>query len=330
MSYNLLITGATGFIGGFLAQEAIDQGYKVFAAVRASSDTKYLETLTNISIIEVNLADPQSISNAITTNHIDYIINNAGLTRSKSQDQLNKVNASYLDNLFNGIKLSKTNIKRVVHVSSLAAYGPADYTKKGVIKNSSIPHPVTMYGKSKLLGESIIKNQSSQPYVIIRPTAVYGPKEKDLFTIFKMINGGLQTKVGFSPQKLTFIYVKDLVVYMINALTQGPDNEAYFISDGKYYSNHEFNELVKTTLQKKTLKLSIPLPVIKMLGYLSQIWGNITNTYPPLNIDKVQEIKAKSWVCDTSKNINLGYTPKYSLEKGIEETVAWYKNNNWL
>lgn len=330
LSKNVLITGATGFIGGFLVEESLRQGYSVFAAVRKTSNTTHLKSLGVVNFVIFDFDDIVSTSKIITKHKIDYIINNAGLTRSKSQAELNKVNAESVGLLLKSIEFSNHKIKRLVHISSLAAFGPADFTKEGIVTNATIPRPVTMYGKSKLAGESILKKQTNQSYVIIRPTVVFGPKEKDLFTVFKMINGGIQTKVGFKAQKLTFIYVKDLVVYMVNALTHGKDRAEYFISDNNTYSNHEFNELIRTSLNKKTIKLSIPLPIIKVVGYISEYWGNLTNTYPPLNIEKIQEIKAKSWNCDTTKNAELGYEPKYSLKKGVEETVSWYKKNDWL
>jgi nucleoside-diphosphate-sugar epimerase len=243
---------------------------------------------------------------------------------------MNEVNANYVKNICEACHITKSNVQRLVHISSLAAFGPAEYTDGEIVNEKSKPHPVTMYGRSKLKGEEVLKSQKEIPYIIIRPTAVYGPREKDLFTVFNMINKGIQTKVGVANQKLTFIYVKDLVVYMINGLTAGHNNISYFISDGKSYSSHEFNETIRTSINRKTLKLTIPLPIIKILGYLSELWGNLTNTYPPLNIDKVKEIKAKSWVCDTSPNQELNYTPKYSLQQGVKETVNWYKSKNWL
>ena len=330
MRKKVLLTGGTGFIGGFLAQEIAKSNYDLIAAVRPTSDTTYLSEIPNIKIIEFPFDDVVKIQNILNDHSIDFIINNAGLTRSKSEAMMNKVNAEYLENLLTASENSSKKIKRLIHISSLAAYGPADFTDDGIVSEEKNPNPVTMYGRSKLKGELILKKQNNVPYVIIRPTAVFGPREKDLFTLFKMISNGIQTKVGYSDQKLTFIYVKDLVRYMVNALEEGPDNQGYFISDGNYYSSHELNESIRKALQKKTIKISIPQPIITCLGYLSEWWGNITNTYPPLNIDKVAEIRAKSWVCDTSKNNLLNYAPKYQLEEGIEETVNWYKKAGWI
>lgn len=330
MEKRILLTGGTGFIGGFLAEEAVKRGYKIIAAIRPNSDTTYLDSLKNIEKVVFPFEDVEQIQKILEDHQIDFILNNAGLTRSKSEKQMNTVNAQYLKNIVEAATHTNQVIRRLLHISSLAAYGPADFTSTGIVSEEVTPHPVTMYGRSKLLGEKYLKAQNKQPFVIIRPTAVFGPREKDLFTLFKMINSGIQTKVGFKDQKLTFIYVKDLVQYIINALEMGPDNEAYFISDGNFYSSHQFNELIREALKKKTFQLSIPEPIIIALGHISEWWGKLTNTYPPLNVDKVAEIKAKSWVCDTTKNVNLGYSPKYTLEDGIRETTAWYKNSGWL
>lgn len=327
---SVLITGGTGFIGGFLIEEAIRQGYKVVATVRKSSNVDYLKSLENVTIKIVDLSKPQEIAAVLDDFDVQYFIHNAGLTKAKTEAQMNKVNAAHLRSILEGCTKAKNKIKRLVHISSLAAYGPADFTESGIVTNNTSPRPVTMYGRSKLKGEKILTAQKDIPYVIIRPSVVFGPKEKDLFTIFKMIAQGIQTKVGFKDQKLTFIYVKDLVIYMVNALNKGKDNQAYFIANDGYASSHELNEMIRKGLDKKTLKLTIPIPIIKILGFVSEYWGKLTGSLPPLNIDKVNEIKAQSWVCDIKPNHNLGHKPKYDMPSAIKETIDWYKENKWL
>lgn len=327
---NILITGATGFIGGFLVDEALAREYKVFATVRKSSNLQYLQD-PRINKIAFDFTDPEAISEVIVNNKISVIINNAGLTRSKDQSALDKVNATYLDNLCQGIKKSNTD-PFLLHISSLAALGPAEYTKEGIVDNGTNPHPVTMYGKSKLKGENILRGKYQQlRHSIMRPTAVYGPREKDLFTVFKTIKSGIEPHIGSGNQELTFIYVKDLVSMMMNAADLQQDKAEYLAGDGHIYSGKILNKEIRSSLNKSTLKFGIPLTVVTALGYVSEYAGKLTGTYPTLNIDKLNEIKAQSWRIDAkSTHEALGYEPKYKLAEGIKETTAWYLNNKWL
>ena len=79
------------------------------------------------------------------------------------------------------------------------------------------------------------------------------------------------------------------------------------------------------------MKIGVPLWLLTVIGYFSEWMGKLAGKLPPLNIDKLNEIKASNWQCDIEPLIkDTGYQPVFNLEKGIEETVNWYKENNWL
>lgn len=328
---NILITGATGFIGGFLVEEAISRGHKVFATVRSSSNTQYLDN-QEVALVPFDFSDKEAIGKVLSDHKIDIVINNAGLTRAKSQQTLDRVNAEYLKNLCLAIRNCGSRKPYLLHISSLAALGPAELTPNGIVTNDTAPHPVTMYGRSKLKGERILKEEFSDlGFSILRPTAVYGPREKDLYTVFKSVNSRVSAHIGKGNQKLTFIYVKDLVRMMVIAAEKQESHSEYNVGDGKTYSTKELNKLIKESLGKKVIVVGVPLTVLSVLGHLSEYLGRVTGKYPTLNIDKVNEIKAQSWNFDaTSTHLALGYTPQYLLSDGVNETVKWYKDNGWL
>ena len=203
----VLITGASGFVGGFLVEEALNRGFEVYAAIRKSSSKKYLSD-PRIKFVYPNFEDVPAMSKIIDELSIDYFIHNAGITKTPDRAQYFKVNAEYLQNIIEALKFSNHKIKKLTFVSSLAAYGPAEYTSDGIVRDSGEPHPVTNYGRSKLKGEEYLKAQNEVPYTIIRPTAVYGPREKDLFTVYQLINKGLNLSVGLRDQQLTFYLCK--------------------------------------------------------------------------------------------------------------------------
>jgi len=206
----ILITGASGFVGGFLVEEALNNGLDVYAAVRKSSNLQYLQD-HRIKFVYINFEDRDELKSIFKKHKFDYIIHNAGVTKSPNKAQYFNVNATYLENMVEALIESDTVPTKFTFISSLAAYGPAEYTQDGIVTEDSIPHPVTNYGKSKLQAELYLKSKREINYTIIRPTAVYGPREKDLFTVYNLINKGIEMTVGLTDQALTFIYVKDLV-----------------------------------------------------------------------------------------------------------------------
>jgi nucleoside-diphosphate-sugar epimerase len=326
----LLITGATGFIGGFLVEEAIKQNFEVYVSVRKNSDLSQIKQFP-IKYISLDFTSVDSMKEILAEVRPDYIINNAGLTKAKTQKELNTVNADYAANLANAATQSLPNLKKYVYISSLASYGPADTKGEDVVADHQKPQPVTMYGISKLKAETLLKGIQNLPYVILRPTAVYGPRERDLYTVFKMVKSGLALYSGNGQQKLTFVYIDDLVQLILAVCKTKETKKCYFVSDGNVYNSIKLNEYIALSLCKKTLKFGLPLPLLTIAAYISELSGKISGKIPPLNRDKLNEIKANNWQCDVKPLFeDTGYMPKVMLKEGIQKTVDWYKNNNWL
>lgn len=326
----VLITGASGFIGGFLVEEALNNDLEVLAAVRKSSDISSLKNL-NVEIVEIDFESITDMTKLFKTCNCTYVIHNAGLTKTKLLADYVKVNSQYLKNMVTAIKQSGIELKKLLYVSSLASYGPADFHPGGILKEGNTPHPVTDYGRSKLAAEQYLQREADIPYIIIRPTAVYGPKEKDLLNVFVMINKRLDMQIGYLPQKLTFIYVKDLSKLMVAALTSSHTNKGYFATDGHTYTGQALSGFIKEALNKNAIKIKLPIIALKGIAFASEKISGLFGNYPPLNIDKVHELKARNWSCDVDNlKTELGFTSEFDLSTGIPETVAWYKANNWL
>jgi len=132
---------------------------------------------------------------------------------------------------------------------------------------SDTPKPIELYGKSKLEAEKYITSLKDFPWLIMRPTGVYGPKEKDYYVFFKTINSGIETYIGTSKQILTFIYVRDLVRVVFDGLISPITCKAYFVSDGKEYDSVEFSEITKRHLGRKTFKLTVPTGIVKQIAF---------------------------------------------------------------
>ena len=328
MKNRVLITGASGFVGYHVVEEALNKGLEVFAAVRKSSDISHLKDF-NIHFTYPNFGEIKSLVEDFSKNRYDYIIHLAGLTKAITEVEYNEVNAQYVQNIANAIIESGIAIKKLVLMSSLAAIGPLNTLNNLITENKS-PNPVTTYGKSKLLGETLLQNFTQLDYTILRPTAVYGPRDKDMFIFFKQIAKGYELYIGKKEQNLSFIYVKDLAMASIKALN-APEKSIYLLTDGFTYNREDLAKQTKELLEIKTRTINIPLPIIKIIAGILGLYGSITNKASALNPEKINELVAKNWGCDISRSLNeLNYEPQFSLKEGIQNTLIWYKNNNWL
>lgn len=328
----ILITGASGFIGKHLAELAIKKGYAVHALVRKTSKTEELKRL-GANILYGDLAHTKSILNVFgelydTGLKIDYIIHAAALTKAKTEKDFLNSNVKTTQHLLAAVEQFGLRLKKFIFISSLAASGPQHL---GAVIEKDQNSPITRYGKSKLQAERIVRSFQTIPHIILRPTAVYGPGEKDLLSVFKIVSKGINPSIGFSRQELTFIYVKDLVELILSALITEEKNKTYFITDSAVYKKTDFADTISGSTGKRTIKITLPLFLIRSISLITEYGARMFGKQSALTLEKYKELTAKSWNCnveDTFKELN--YFPAYTLKTGIEETTNWYKRNNWI
>ncbi len=326
----LLITGANGFIGSHLVEAAIAKGYEVHAGVRANSNRKWL-THPSIKFVEMDFEAIETLTSIFQQNTYDYIVHCVGVTKTSDTNVFHNVNFTYVKTLVEQIRINKAIPKKLIFLSSLAAYGSTDFQETDFVNNDSTPFPVTQYGKSKLAAERYLESTTDIPYMILRPTVVYGPRETELFMVFELLNKRLELYSGTKPQYLTFIYIHDLIEIIFRSMEFDISRKAYFVSDGNLYPAEKLNNVIKSLLGKKAFKLKLPLSVVKVVAGISEQVSKITGNYPALNRDKFEELKCRNWNCDISNLVeDLDYTPEHSLEDGMRKTVDWYRREKWL
>ena len=336
MSKSILITGAGGFIGGFLVEEALKRGYDTWAAVRSSTNREFLQD-KRIHFIELDYDDQDRLEETLR-DHMgewgkwDYIVHNLGVTKSTNYLDFERVNYGYLRALVDALQTTAMTPDVFLLMSSLSVMGPGDEESYKPIMPTDIPMPNTFYGVSKLKAESYLKSVEGFPYTIFRCTGVYGPHERDYYLMIKSIKRGFDFSVGYRKQMLTFIYVKDLVVGVMDALERGPLYKAYFISEDRAYTQQEFRQIVCEELGKKhVLPVTCPLWVVKRVCSVAEWIGKVTLKASTLNRDKFKILKQRNWQCDTSEaRHDFDFNPRYSLREGIREAIAWYREAGWL
>lgn len=333
----ILITGASGFIGGFLVKEALDRGYEVWAGVRASSSRANLQD-ERIRFIDLKYNKPEALTAQLMdfvkeNGAWDYVIHNAGLTKTLDKKNFFRINAENTHHLIEALAASGCKPKKFLLMSSLSSYGQGDEQTFRPIRLDDPQTPDTAYGKSKLEAENYIRTQTHFPYVILRPTGVYGPGEKDYFMEIQSVKSGLDFAVGFTPQRITFIYVKDLATVAFLALeNEQVRNRHYFVADGDVYTDEEFARLIQEILKKKhVLHARIPMGLVHVACICSEWIGKLLKKSMTLNTDKYIILKQRNWICDvTPLQDELNFTPAYPLRRGLEESIEWYKKEGWL
>ena len=329
----ILITGASGFIGSFIVEEALRQGFDTWAAVRKSSSKVYLQD-ERINFIELNLSSKEQLVSQLRDQAFDYVVHAAGVTKCLNKADFRRINTEGTKNLVDALLEVGMPLKRFVFISSLSIFGAIkEQQPYDEIRETDTPQPNTAYGKSKLEAEQYLATLGARlPYIILRPTGVYGPREKDYFIMAKSIQQHSDFAVGYKRQDITFVYVQDVVQAVFLALTRGENGRKFFLSDGQVYQSTTFSDLIHEELGRPWwIRITAPVWVLRVITFFGEYVGRLTGKVTALNNDKFNILKQRNWRCDIQPAIDeLGFQPRYDLKQGVKETIKWYKDNKWL
>jgi len=320
-----LVTGGTGFIGSHLIEFFLNKGIEIFALVRDNRNLKWLKGL-NIHPLRGDLLSIPSLPSDINT-----VIHTAGLTKAFDVADYYTVNQQGTASLFQALSSQRIIPEKIIYLSSLAAAGPCvDGTS---IRESDLPHPITPYGRSKLMGEmEALKFKDVFPLVIMRVGAVFGPRDKDFVQYFKWIKRGILPSLGSRERFLSVCYVKDLLKAIYFCIQKELDSgEIFNIANRNPCSWDELGKIAGQVMGKSLKKMKIPLPVAHLAAFLSEIGSKISKTPTPINLYKFKEMKQRHWVANIEKATKkLAFHPQYSLQEAIQETVDWYLKQGWM
>lgn len=329
----ILITGASGFIGSFIVEEALRRGFETWAGVRHTSSRRYLQD-DRIHFIELDFSSEETLVKQLAGHSFDYIVHAAGATKCLHADDFFKTNYEGTVNFVHAILKLRMPLKRFIYISTLSVYGAIrEQRPYQEIEQGDMPRPNTAYGRSKLKAERFLDSIGNDfNYIVLRPTGVYGPREKDYFLMAKSIKGHVDFSVGFKRQDITFVYVKDVVQAVFLALDRGMSGRKYFLSDGNVYQSCTFSNYIREELGNPWwIRIKAPIWLLRLVTFCGEHISRITGKPTPLNNDKYNILKQRNWRCNIEPACDeLGYHPHYQLREGVKETMAWYKENNWL
>ena len=323
-----LVTGASGFVGSHLVEYLVSAGKKVRCLVRSTSNLKYLNH-DRVELVYGGL-DGDTDWNAALSG-VDTIYHVAGLTFARRQQDYFTVNHKGTESLVAATLARRDGIARFVYISSLAAVGPSPDGQP--VTEISESRPISPYGRSKLLGEEAVRAAGDLLDVtIVRPPAVYGPRDYAIYEFFKAIARGVAPRIGRTEMSVSLVHARDLAEGIVLAAeSDASRGRTYFISSDMGYSVNAINELLMKILGRRARAIAIPRTLAYTMAFAAEAVSAVLNRPPVINRDKVRDLSQPCWVCsiDAAKR-DLGYSQKIPLEAGLRDTYQWYVKEGWL
>ncbi len=327
----IALTGATGFLGSHIADVLLAEGFQVRAAVRPTSNLRWL-TGKPLQTLPVDLLDPAACANFL--DGTDGLIHCAGLVSGTDEHAYNTANVATTRTLLAAAATSWQNAdqpdqKTFLLVSSLAAHGPAGPEQPALETDPC--RPVTAYGRSKAAAEALLSD-GVWPFrtVIIRPPGLYGPRDADFLPLFKAAQTGFSARIGTHLQALSLVDGRDAAQAAVSLLTTPQAEGVFFVDDGKIgYDFHEMAAALSQAAGRKVRLLTIPLSLMKLTATL--VGKKRAARSPVLNVDRLHDLVASGWVCNGHKlTATTGFQAAYDLTRGFTETMAFYQEHHWL
>jgi nucleoside-diphosphate-sugar epimerase len=323
-----LVTGGTGFIGARLVETLRARGEDVVCLAKDAMNTADLKALG----VEVVLAD---LNNGVAWDRmldgVGRVYHLAGATRACRMGDYYTENHLATKRFVEICARMAPSLERFVYVSSQTAAGPS--VTGDTLTEDAPCRPVSHYGRSKLLAEGAVRDAAGTlRTTIVRPTAVYGPRDRELLEYFKLIKHGVHVMVGRGRKVMNFIHVDDLVDGILLA-GEHPRavGETYFLGSEESYSTEAIGDAIARALRKTPLRVHLPHAAVYMIGAISELTARIEGKRVLFNIQKVRESTQDAWICSVAKaRSQMGFRAKVEFADGVESTYRWYKEHRWL
>jgi dihydroflavonol-4-reductase len=332
---SVLVTGASGFIGGHVVRRLIGQGCRVSCLVRASLRGDEVRA-TGAQVIACDIGDSSGIAHAIRSSNARVVFHVAGLVRALDLADFLRVNAGGVEAVAQAC-IEQVDRPVLVLVSSLAAVGPSG--KMPMVESDS-PQPVSDYGRSKLAGEQIATSYADRlPITIVRPGAVFGAGDRGMLEVWKPIaRAGLHVVGGRGEQRLSLVAVADLVECVVLAAEQGERVLPGVAGSGVYFaaaedlSHVELGRAIARSLGMPPPRiLRLPNWALRTIGRCGDATSWIRRRPGWVGSDKIREVLAGSWTCSSAKaREQLGWLPAAPIVERIRDTTQWYRDADWI
>ncbi|MCU0784128.1 MAG: NAD-dependent epimerase/dehydratase family protein [Verrucomicrobia bacterium] len=325
----VLLTGATGFVGSHILDNLRARGLEVRVLLRKTSNRRFIEPhLSHVELYEGGIGDPASLGAAMAG--VTHVIHCAGATRATRDAEFYEINQHGTRNVIEAANCHRGKISRIVHISSLAASHPAPAAAPA--REEDAPVSVSEYGKSKLAAEKEVLERCQVPFTILRPPAVYGPRDDGFLALFQTVRRHFVPRFSGGIESLSMIFVKDLAEGTVTCLTHpAAEGRTYFVASPEVVTVRGFCKEIARQLNVWTLPLWLPVPALWPVCAMTELVCRLMEKPSLLNRQKYGELRVPGWVCDATRLRNeVGFVASTPQSDGIRQTIAWYRENGWL
>lgn len=327
MNRRVLITGGTGFIGSHTVEMFLANGWTVRALIRNPARMTWLTGLP-VETSVGRLDDPESLRAAVQD--CDSVVHCGGLTKALRTEDLFRINAQAVKDFAVAARAAGT--KRFILCSSQAAAGPS---RDGApVTEDDEPRPLSVYGRSKLEGERLLReNAGGMEWIILRPPSVMGPRDEQFLPLFRAVaKFGIYPLFGSDAQRYSFVSVYDLARALLCAAeTSSGVNDVYFVAAPEALSWRETAEIIARGSQRRARALRLNGGILKTAGFMSEVVGCLRRKPALLSRDKLREILAPGWVCSSAKiRRTWTFQCEWTAERMILDTLHAYRKANRL
>lgn len=331
MSGDVLVTGGAGFVGSHVVDALLARGERVRVLVRPTTDRRFLPA-DRVTFVPGDVGDESPAGEAelrCASEGARLVIHAAGITQARRADDFARVNARGTDRMMRAARVA--GVSRVVLVSSQAAAGPTPGTSPRVERDLEMP--VGAYGRSKLAAERHAHETlvDGPELVVVRPPAVYGPRDRAFLTLYRLVNAGIVPLHRADRQWVSLIHARDLAAALVLAGERGGPDSTYYVTDGVPRTAASIVDAIAQTLGKRPLRLDLPAPVLGLAVGAAETIAAVTGQPARLTRERLADWTAPRWtVSDEAARRDLGFAPTIGFRQGIEETTAWYRSVGWI
>ena len=329
----VLVTGGSGFIGSHLVERLVADGVQIRCLVRDRDRIGWLTELARhhpapIELVTGDCTRPGTLASAVAK--VDRVYHIAGASWAGDSASFFRHNALATRNLLAACTAHAPGIEKFVYISSLAASGPA---RSGPLQETDPLRPLGPYGASKAAAEYHVRRASDRlATVILRPAAVYGPRDRGFLQYFRLVKRGFLVEFGAVRRRVSMCHVADVVRAIVAAgNSQGGSGTVYFIADPDPYNWGEVESIVSQALGVSAWRLRVPQWILHSAGDIAQRYSRVTGRPVSISAARAAELAEPNWVCNVTKvQHELGFSPSTNLEQGLREAVLWYQQQKWL